>query len=132
MRYVGSLLDGTQFDSTDDGDTFKFKATTYTFNTSAAIALSATSMGIATKMRFDITDKFNGFVKGGWHWWESEQTLSVGTSSTSTKSDGSDLLIGLGLEYDISEKVAFTVGYDRYKFDQSSVAFLNGGIRVQF
>ena len=116
----------------DNGDTFKFNGTTYQFNTSATVKLSASSMGIAAKMRFDITDKFDGFIKGGWHWWESEETLAVGTASASTKSDGNDLLIGLGVEYDISEKVALIAGYDRYKFNEDSVTFLNGGIRIRF
>lgn len=113
-------------------DTFDVDGDTYTFNKNGTIKVTAKSVGIAAKLRFDISDKFKGFAKGGWHWWDSETTLATGTSEASEKEDGSDLLIGLGLEYDISEKVAFTVGYDRYKFDQSSVAFLNGGIRVQF
>ena len=39
--------------------------------------------------------------------------------------------MGIGAEYDISEKVSFVIGYDKYTLDDDDVTFLNGGIKVR-
>ena len=118
------------------GDTFSLDGTAYVWNADSTIKLSGKSMGIAAKLGFDITDKFKGFVKGGWHFWDTDLSLAVGTAAASTTDDGSDLLLGLGIEYDLNEKVAFVVGYDRYTFDGNDidvdVDFLHAGIKVRF
>jgi hypothetical protein len=116
----------------ENGDTFDIGSEAFAFNANGTIKATAKSMGIAAKLGFDITDKVNGFVKGGWHWWDSTATIAAGTTAASTTDNGSDLLLGLGIEYDINKKVAFIVGYDRYKFDEDNVAFLNAGIKVRF
>ena len=116
----------------ETGDTFDLDGATAVFIGDATIKLSGKSMGIAAKLGFDITDKVNGFVKGGWHWWDSTSTVADATAAASITDDGSDLLLGLGIEYDINKKVTFIVGYDRYKADDVDVAFLNAGIKVRF
>ena len=116
----------------DNGDTFVVDSTTYTFTTSATIKSSATSIGAAAKLHFEMAEKLNGFVKLGMHSWDSETTFSVATASATTTDDGIDILMGVGAEYDISEKVAFVVGYDKYNLDDDDVTFLNGGIKVRF
>ena len=116
----------------DNGDTFAVGSTTYTFTTSATIKATATSMGAAAKLHFDMAENLNGFLKLGMHSWDSEVTLSVATASATTTDDGVDVLMGFGAEYDVSEKVALVVGYDKYNLDDEDVTFLNGGIKVRF
>ena len=116
----------------DSGDTFVFDGTTYVFNASATIKATGTSMGVAGKLHFDMTEKLSGFFKIGMHSWDTEETLAAATASATTTDDGIDILIGIGAEYDISEKVAFVVGYDKYTLDDDDVTFLNGGIKIRF
>jgi hypothetical protein len=120
----------------ETGDTFDLDGATAVFIGDATIKLSGKSMGIAAKLGFDITDKVNGFVKGGWHWWDSTITETAATGADSTTDDGNDLVLGLGIEYDLNEEVAFIVGYDRYTFDGNvidlDVDFLHAGIKVRF
>ena len=116
----------------DSGDTFVFDGTTYVFVTRATTKASVTSMGVAGKLHFDMTEKLNGFFKIGMHSWDTEETLAAATASATTTDDGIDILMGIGAEYDISEKVAFVVGYDKYTLDDDDVTFLNGGIKIRF
>ena len=116
----------------DSGDTFDLDGTSYVFNTSATIKATATSMGVAGKLHFDMAEKLNGFFKLGMHSWDSEVTTAAATASATTTDDGIDILMGIGAEYDVSEKVAFVVGYDKYTLDDDDVTFLNGGIKIRF
>ena len=102
------------------------------FTDNTSLNMSGKSMGIAAKLGFDITKKFKGFVKGGWHFWDVDLNLAIGTGAASTTDDGSDLLLGLGIEYDFNKEVAFIVGYDRYQLDDTDVDFLHAGIKVRF
>ena len=79
-----------------------------------------------------MTEKLQGFVKGGLHWWDVEVEVSTGTASANATSDGSDILMGVGVEYQIGENVSFLVGWDNYTIDSESVTFLGGGIKVGF
>ncbi|MDC0476196.1 porin family protein [Alphaproteobacteria bacterium] len=116
----------------DSGDTFVLDGTTYVFNASATVKATGTSMGVAGKLHFDMVEKLGGFVKFGMHSWDTEETLAVATASATSTDDGIDILMGIGAEYDVSEKVAFVVGYDKYTLDDDDVTFLNGGIKVRF
>lgn len=116
----------------DSGDTFVLGATTYSFNTSATIKISGTTKGVAGKLHFDMTEKMRGFFKGGMHWWDVELDVSTGTASATVTDDGRDIIMGVGMDYQIGENVAFLVGYDNYTLDSESVTFLSGGIKVNF
>ena len=116
----------------DSGDTFDLDGTSYVFTASATIKATATSMGVAGKLHFDMAEKLNGFFKLGMHGWDSEVTTAAATGSATVTDDGTDILMGIGAEYDISEKVAFVVGYDKYTFDDDDITFLNGGIKIRF
>jgi OOP family OmpA-OmpF porin len=116
----------------DSGDSFVLDGNAYVFNASATIKATGTSMGVAGKLYFDMTEKLNGFFKIGMHSWDTEETLAAATASATTTDDGIDILMGIGAEYDVSEKVAFVIGYDKYTLDDDDVTFLNGGVKVRF
>ena len=116
----------------DSGDTFVLDGTSYVFNASATIKATGTSVGLAGKLYFDMAEKLAGFAKFGMHSWDSEKTIAVATASATATDDGVDILIGIGAEYDVNEKVAVVVGYDKYTLDDEDVTFLNGGIKVRF
>ena len=108
----------------DSGDTFVLDGTTYTFNTTATIKVNGSTTGVAGKLKFDMAEKLQGFVKGGLHWWDVEVEVSTGTASANATSDGSDIVMGVGMDYQIGENVAFLVGWDNYTVDSESVTFL--------
>ena len=116
----------------DSGDTFVVDAITYQFNTSATIAVSSTTVGLAAKYDFEINEKSNFFVKAGFHNWESELKVSVGTASASVTTDGSDIMYGLGAEYKLNEQFSLIAGYDNYTLDSEDVSLLNVGAKFQF
>ena len=116
----------------DSGDTFVFDGSTYVFVNSATIKANVASMGVAGKLHFDMAEKLSGFGKFGMHSWDRKVTLAVATASASKTDDGSDILMGIGAEYDVSEKVAFVVGYDTFILEDDDVSFLNGGIKIRF
>lgn len=116
----------------DNGDTFTYQGTALQFNTTATIAVSAKTMGIAAKAKFDMGDSFRGYVKGGFHSWDAEASIAVGTASASSTTDGTDIVWGIGAEYMMGEKTALLLGYDNYKLDDESVTFLHAGISFKF
>ena len=118
--------------SGDNGDTFTLQGAAVQFTRTASITVSAKTMGIAGKAGFDMGDNFRGYVKGGFHSWDAEAKIAVGTASASTKTDGTDIVWGVGAEYMMGEKTALLLGYDNYKLDDESVAFLHAGIRFKF
>jgi len=116
----------------DNGDTFVIDGTTYQFITSATIAVSSTTLGLAAKYDFDITEKSKFFVKAGFHNWETDLKISVGTASASISDDGSDTMYGLGAEYILNEQFSLIVGYDNYKLDSEDVSFTKVGVKFYF
>ena len=116
----------------DNGDTFVIDGTTYQFITSATLAVSSTTFGLAAKYDFDVNDKSKFFIKAGIHNWETDLKISVGTASASFTTDGSDTMYGLGAEYKINEKFSLIAGYDNYKLDSEDVSFLNVGAKFEF
>jgi OmpA-OmpF porin, OOP family len=116
----------------DNGDTFVVEGTTYQFITSATLAVSSTTLGLAAKYDFDINEKSKFFVKAGFHNWETDLKISVGTASASLTTDGSDTMYGLGAEYKLNEQFSLIAGYDNYKLDSENVSFLNIGGKFHF
>ena len=116
----------------DNGDTFVVDGTTYQFTTSATLAVSSTTFGLAAKYDFDINEKSKFFVKAGFHNWETDLKISVGTASASLTTDGSDAMYGLGAEYILNEQFSLIAGYDIYKLDSEDVSFMNVGAKFHF
>ena len=117
-------------------DAYRLAGEVTVFNSDSTIKVAGKSMGIAAKLGFDITDKFRGFVKGGWHFWGADLNMVDATGTVSETDGGNDLVLGLGIEYDFNKDFAFIVGYDRYKLDGDNididVDFLHAGIKVRF
>ena len=116
----------------DNGDTFVLDGTTYTFNTSATIKYSGSTMGAAGRLHFNMTENLQGFVKGGIHWWDVEAAVTTATASANATDEGSDIIMGIGMDYQIGENLALLVGYDKYTVDSEDITFLGGGIRFDF
>ena len=81
------------------------------------------TMGIAAKAGTSLTDDFRAFVKVGYHSWKSE---------SGTNDDGTDVLYGIGGEYNLSETTAVVVGYDRLTYGKSNVTDMSVGIKYRF
>ena len=118
--------------SGNNGDLFTLEGTDYQFTSTGSIAISATTMGIAGKLKFDMADSLRGYVKGGLHSWEAEAKVATTTASATATTDGTDIVWGVGAEYDIGEKTALLLGYDNFKLDDETVTFLHAGILFKF
>lgn len=118
--------------SGDKGDLFTLDGTNYQFTTTGSIAISATTMGIAGKLKFDMADSLRGYVKGGLHSWEAEAKVATTTASATATTDGTDIVWGFGAEYDMGEKTALLLGYDNFTLDDETVTFLHAGILFKF
>ena len=118
--------------SGNNGDLFTLEGTDYQFTSTGSIAISATTMGIAGKLKFDMADSLRGYVKGGFHSWEAEAKVATDTGSATATTDGADMVWGVGAEYDIGEKTALLLGYDNFSLDDETVTFLHAGILFKF
>jgi hypothetical protein len=118
--------------SGNNGDLFTLDGTAYQFTSTGSISISATTMGIAGKLKFDVADSIRGYVKGGLHSWEAEAKVATTTASATATTDGTDIVWGVGAEYDMGEKTALLLGYDNFKLDDETVTFLHAGILFKF
>lgn len=73
-------------------------------------------------------DRFSLFGKAGNLWWESDGYLGSIAGPVSYSKDGTELLLGAGVSFDVSEKIALKMEYnDSGDFDWTSL-----GLNVRF
>lgn len=118
----------------NNGDTFRYNNTTYTFIVNnAKLEVSGTGIGIDGKFDYAINEKSKIAGRIGLLSWKTTATASGSTISTSSSSStGSDIFYGVGYQYDINKKFAVTVDYDFYKLDTDTVNFLAIGASMNF
>ena len=103
------------------------------FDASNYSKIKGTAMGIAVKAGSNLTDDIRGFVKVGYHSWKSKSNGLDSGVAESSKDDGTDILYGLGVEYNLSDRTAVVAAYDRYTLDGDSyVNDMNIGIKYRF
>ena len=113
----------------DTGDTFRFNNVNYEFTASGSIKLTATSMGFASKIYGTLSDNLFTFIKVGLHQWDSEATTASATGQSTVDDDGTDLVLGIGLDYKLNDSIHLIGGYDKLDYDDDSVTFINFGLR---
>lgn len=117
----------------NNGDTFVFRGTTYTFTANNVdIELEGSSFGVVPMLGYDVTEQFRPFVKAGVHFWETEATVSSSAGGANLSDDGSDLVLGVGFTFDVTEHVGVRAEYERLSFDDEDVDYLSAGVQYNF
>ena len=114
-----------------NGNQFSYGGTTYQFITTATIAATATSFGIAAKPKYKINDNITIYGKLGLHSWESDFAITAATGSGSLTTDGTDIFYGAGIEAAF-EKLTARIGYTIYDLDGEDVESINAGLSYKF
>jgi OOP family OmpA-OmpF porin len=78
-------------------------------------------VGVAT---FPLANKFSAYGKLGFLMWEAE---GFGQSE-----DGTDLTFGLGVQYDVTNKLGIRAGWQRYDADDSDADLFSLGVIYRF
>lgn len=114
------------------GNSFKYGGKTYTFTKDATIEGTGTGYGVATILRLPVGQHFGLFGKLGLHAWDSEIKVATATASANVESDGTDMVWGIGADYEMSKNFLMTLGYDVYTLDEDDVAMLYFGTEFLF
>jgi hypothetical protein len=76
--------------------------------------------------------RFNLFGKAGFLRWTEEGTLLTIAGPRASSQDGSDLLLGAGVTFDLAERFGLRAEWERYDFDTGAEDALLGGVEVRF
>jgi OOP family OmpA-OmpF porin len=113
------------------GNQFILDGTTYEFNATATLAVSATSIGFAAKPKVEITEGVVLYGKLGVHNWDSELNITSTTATANADEDGSDVFYGAGIEVNLAN-LKGRVGYSLYDLDGEDVDSINVGLSYNF
>ena len=113
------------------GNQFILEGTTYQFNATATLAVSATSIGFAAKPKVEISEGVVLYGKLGVHNWDSELNITSTTATANADDDGSDVFYGAGIEVNLAN-LKGRVGYSLYDLDGEDVDSINVGLSYNF
>jgi hypothetical protein len=85
-----------------------------------------TSFGLGLRGSWPIVESLSGTVKAGLHRWEADFDFSP-MGGLSLSESGTDLYIGLGLDYYWNDFFSFRADYERLMVDEEVDMFLLGG-----
>lgn len=103
------------------GDLFTFEGVTYQFVQNATVAVNGEAFAFSGLFSNEFTPSLSGFGRIGLSRWESEGTAG----GVTIKSDGTDLLYGVGLQYDVNQTIGIRGEYEVHEdLDFLSVGFI--------
>lgn len=119
--------DYASFRAVSDGSGWLYPASTVTGD----IEASGFTFGFAGYL--PVNDRFRVVGRTGIMLWtiDLELTLS-GWGSGADSEDGSDMYLGVGLEYDIARAVSLGANFSRYDLDEESYNLAELGLRYRF
>lgn len=80
-----------------------------------------------------INDELSTFVKAGMYFWSLEGEVDYGYQKISGSDEGSDLLLGLGIQYFVSDNIGIRAEWEYINdVSDSSVSFISAGVLYQF
>ncbi|MFZ1342861.1 outer membrane beta-barrel protein [Thiothrix eikelboomii] len=85
---------------------------------STKISSNAKGYSTAGVVTYPLNAQIELFGKAGMWWWESEQKSTAGTQAT----DGSDILLGVGANYNLGDNMGVRAEWERYQRSQGSAA----------
>ena len=113
------------------GNQFTIDGTTYEFNATATLAVSATSIGFAAKPKVELSEGVILYGKLGVHNWDSEFNVTSTTATANEGEDGSDVFYGAGIEANLIN-LKGRIGYSLYDLDGEDIKSVNVGLSYNF
>ena len=113
------------------GNQFTIDGTTYEFNATATLAVSATSIGFAAKPKVELSEGVILYGKLGVHNWDSEFNVTSTTATANEGEDGSDVFYGAGIEANLIN-LKGRIGYSLYDLDGEDIDSFNVGFTFNF
>ena len=92
--------------------------------------VSASSIGVATKIIAPMSDTASLYARVGVHAWDAQ--LDEAGWGTLVKDSGTDLLFGFGGQFSLNENVTFGVRYTTYKLDDEDTSIFGVDIGTKF
>jgi len=120
--------------SGNNGDTFSYAGSTYTFNTNNAnITFDAKTIGFSGVASYPVHKYFEPFVKIGLHRYDIKAKVNGSNFTASASDTGIDLVYGLGFNIPINESFDIKAEYEKYDLDEyNDTKFLSVGIAYKF
>ena len=113
------------------GNQFIYEGTTYEFNATATLAVKASSIGVAAKQKYELSEGVMLYGKLGVHQLDSELNIASTDSTLNADEDGTDVFYGVGLEVNLAN-LKGRVGYSMYDLDGEEVDSINVGFSYNF
>ena len=113
------------------GNQFIIDGTTYEFNATATLAVSATSIGFVAKPKVELSEGVILYGKLGVHNWDSEFNVTSTTATANEGEDGSDVFYGAGIEANLIN-LKGRIGYSLYDLDGEDIDSVNVGFIYSF
>lgn len=99
--------------------------------TSSSVEISGFEFSIVGLM--PVNERFSFFGRVGVFMWDADVNVSIsGYGSGSESDDGADFIFGLGLSYDLTEKLALKAEYSGYDALDSDVDYFGIGLDFNF
>ena len=114
-----------------DGQQFIYEGTTYEWLVDASLAVKASSIGVAAKQKYELSEGVMLYGKLGVHQWDSELNIVSTDSTLNADEDGTDVFYGVGLEVNLTN-LKGRVGYSMYDLDGEEVDSINVGFSYNF
>jgi len=112
------------------GNTFTLDNVNYQFTGTGTIFLAGKSAGLNVKLNTNINENFSAYTKAGIQSWEITAGATGGVSSITL--DGVDPVLGIGIEYKLTNETAIILGADRYYIDNEYIDHFMTGLKVTF
>ncbi len=102
----------------------------------AAIAAEADGFSFAAVGRYPLSNNIDVFGKVGVFAWDVEGTGNVTSGATTVAlngdTDGTDVMFGVGGEYEITKNIGVRAEWERYKLDSDDVDLFSIGLEYDF
>ena len=116
----------------NDGDSYVHNGQTcYFLSDGITLKSDVTSYGLAMLWRWPITDDLTAIGKVGYHGWDIDADISPLAGNTCLSDSGSDWLLGVGLQADLTERLAARIEFERYMMDSRDTDFISLGLLIK-
>lgn len=102
------------------GDSYSIGVLNATATNTGNMSLKAKSIGISAIAKYPVHQYFQPFIKGGFHRYTYEASITSGITSESIKESGTDTTYGFGIESKISANFIARISYDNYSFEEEN------------
>ena len=97
-----------------------------------SITYSAKTISIAGKFHFDVVRKTRLSVKLGIHKWNAKLAATGAGNYVYNNDSGTDILVGVGAEYNLSNKVSLIASLDNYTLGDKRIPNSYLGLSIGF